>query len=179
MIDPMNLPTLPSLPPPATVKDLVCGMNIDPGRTKHSLVHEGKDYVFCRAVCLEKFRQDPGKYLSGGGHEPMESAAAVAQAAPSGKGIEYTCPMDPEIVRLAPGACPICGMALEPRTISLDDAPNPELVDMKRRFIVAVVLTVPLLFFEMGAMVAPVLVGAIPPRLNLLLQLLGSHGRNL
>src|SRR5450756_3116048 len=65
-------------------------------------------------------------------------------------------------------------MALEPRTTSLEDAPNPELVDMKRRFIVSVVLTVPLLALEMGAMVAPGLIGAVPPRLNLLLQLLLS-----
>ena len=168
MIDPMNLPTLPSAPPPETVKDLVCGMDVDPARTKHTLVHEGKDYFFCAAGCLEKFRREPGKYLSGGSHEPMESAA------PAGKGVEYTCPMHPEIVRPSPGACPICGMALEPRTVSLDDAPNPELLDMKRRFIVAVALTAPLLVLEMGAMVAPRLIAEIPPRLNLLLQLLLS-----
>ena len=95
----------------------------------------------------------------------MESAAPTAPAAASaGRGVEYTCPMHPEIVRPSPGSCPICGMALEPRTISLEDAPNPELVDMKRRFIVSVVLTVPLLVLEMGAMVAPGLIGAIPPR---------------
>jgi Cu+-exporting ATPase len=165
------LPTLPSSPPPGTVKDLVCGMDVDPARTKHSAVHEGKNYLFCSAGCLEKFRREPDKYLSGGGHEPMERAAPPA---PAGKGVEYTCPMHPEIVRPGPGSCPICGMALEPKTISLDEAPNPELVDMKRRFVVSVVLTVPLLILEMGAMVAPELIGAIPPRLNLLLQLLLS-----
>src|SRR5450759_2740879 len=141
----MNLPTLPSAPPPGTVKDLVCGMDVDPARTKHSLVDEGKDYFFCSAGGLEKFRREPGKYLaggSGGGHEPMEPEA------PAGAGVEYTCPMHPEIVRPSPGSCPICGMALEPRTISLEDAPNPEFVDMKRRFIVSVVLTVPLLVLE-------------------------------
>jgi Cu+-exporting ATPase len=146
-------------------------MDVDPARTKHSTAHEGKDYFFCSAGCLEKFRREPGKFLSGGGHEPMESAAP---AAPAGKGVEYTCPMHPEIVRPSPGSCPICGMALEPRTISLEDAPNPEFVDMKRRLRVAAVLTAPLLFLEMGAMVAPGLIGAIPPRLNLLLQLLLS-----
>ena len=167
----MNLPTLPSLPPPGTVKDLVCGMDVSPARAKHSTSHEGKVYFFCSAGCLEKFRREPGKYLAGGGHEEMESAAP---AAPGGEGVEYTCPMHPEIVRPGPGSCPICGMALEPKTVSLEDAPNPELVDMKRRFIVAVVLTVPLLALEMGAMVAPGLIGVIPPRLNLLLQLLLS-----
>jgi Cu+-exporting ATPase len=153
------------------VKDLVCGMDVDPARTKHSVVHGEKDYFFCSAGCLEKFRREPGNYLaggSGGGHEPMEPAAAA------GAGVEYTCPMHPEIVRPFPGSCPICGMALEPRTISLEDAPNPELIDMKRRLRVAVVLTAPLLFLEMGAMVAPALIGVVPPRLNLLLQLLLS-----
>ncbi len=96
----------------------------------------------------------------------------AAPATPAGKGIEYTCPMHPEIVRHAPGSCPICGMALEPRTISLEDAPNPELVDMKRRLRVAVVLTVPLFFFEMGSMVAPSLSTAISPIADLFAQLL-------
>jgi Cu+-exporting ATPase len=82
--------------------------------------------------------------------------------------------MHPEIVRPSPGSCPICGMALEPRTISPEDAPNPELVDMKRRLRVAVVLTAPLLFLEMGAMVAPGLIGVILPQLNLIFQLLLS-----
>jgi len=152
-------------------------MDVDPARSRHSTVHEGKSYLFCSASCLEKFRREPGKYLSGGGHEAMESAAPRPPAvpvAPAVAAVEYTCPMHPEIVRPAPGNCPICGMALEPKTVSLDDAPNPELVDMKRRFIVAVVLTVPLLVLEMGAMVAPGLIGAIPPRLNLILQLLLS-----
>ena len=153
------------------MKDLVCGMNVDPAKTKHSVVHEGKNYFFCSVSCLEKFHREPGKYLSGGGHEPM---ASVVSAPPAGAGVEYTCPMHPEIVRPSPGACPICGMALEPRTTSLEDAPNPELVDMKRRFVVAIVLTVPLLVLEMGAMVAPGLIGAILPRQNLLVQLLLS-----
>jgi P-type Cu+ transporter len=57
--------------------------------------------------------------------------------------VEYTCPMHPEIVRDAPGACPICGMALEPRMVGLEDAPNPELVDMTRRFWIAAALGAP------------------------------------
>src|SRR5947208_9808817 len=59
--------------------------------------------------------------------------------------IEYTCPMHPEVVRKEPGACPICGMALEPRTATLDERPNPELVDMRRRFVGSAVLSAPLL----------------------------------
>ena len=164
----MTLPALPSSSPPGTAKDPVCGMNVDPAKTKQSLVHGGKDYFFCCAGCLEKFRREPEKYLSGGGQKPMEPAA------PAGAGVEYTCPMHPEIVRPSPGSCPICGMALEPRTISLEDAPNPELVDMKRRLRVAVVLTAPLLFFEMGQMVAPSLATAVSPIASLLAQLLLS-----
>jgi P-type Cu+ transporter len=165
-MEPMNLPTLPSLPPPGTVQDPVCGMDVDPARTKHSTSHEGKDYFFCNAGCLEKFRRDPARYLSGGAREAMEPAA------PAGTVVEYTCPMDPEIVRSSPGACPICGMALEPKTVSLDDAPNPELVDMNRRLVVAAVLTAPLLFLEMGAMLAPRLVVGVSPRTGLLAQLI-------
>jgi YHS domain-containing protein len=114
----MTLPALPSSSPPGTAKDPVCGMNVDPAKTKQSLVHGGKDYFFCCAGCLEKFRREPEKYLSGGGQKPMEPAA------PAGAGVEYTCPMHPEIVRPSPGSCPICGMALEPRTISLEDSPR-------------------------------------------------------
>ena len=174
----MMLPTLPAAPPPGTEKDLVCGMNVDPKKTKHSLAQGGKDYFFCSAGCLEKFRREPGKYLSagsGGGFEPMERRAPPAPApvaAPTGAGIEYTCPMHPEIVRPGPGSCPICGMALEPKTITLEKTANPELLDMSRRLRVAVILTVPLLFLEMGAMVAPGLIGALSPQLNLLVQLL-------
>src|SRR5207247_11384159 len=62
---------------------------------------------------------------------------------------EFTCPMHPEVVRSEPGACPICGMALEPRTATLDEGPNPELVDMRRRFIISAILSAPLLI---GAM---------------------------
>ena len=141
-------------------------MDVDPAAARHSFSHEGKDYFFCAAGCLEMFRREPGKYLSAGGHEPMEPAA------PAGAVVEYTCPMHPEIVRPGPGACPICGMALEPRTTSLEDAPNPELVDMKRRLRVAVVLTVPLLFLEMGPMVAPSLATAVSPIASLLAQFL-------
>ena len=76
-------------------------MGVDPARTKHSIVHEGKDYFFCSASCLEKFRREPEKYLVGGsagGHEPTTSAAPAVPAAPAAKGVEYTCPMHPQVV---------------------------------------------------------------------------------
>jgi Cu+-exporting ATPase len=151
------------------VKDLVCGMKVDPAKTKHAISHGGQDYFFCGAGCLEKFRQEPEKFLPGkppgGGPGQMESAA------PAVGGVEYTCPMHPEIVRPGPGSCPICGMALETRTISLEEAPNPEFVDMKRRFVVSAVFTVPLFLLEMSTMVAPGLSQALSPRVHLILQL--------
>src|SRR6266550_6593229 len=67
--------------------------------------------------------------------------------------IEYICPMHPQIVREAPGNCPICGMALEPRTVSLADEENPELVDMTRRFWLGVILTAPLFLIAMSDLV--------------------------
>ena len=114
--------------------DPICGMTVDPRTT--SLRHErgGKTYFFCNESCLRRFRDD-------------ESPS------PAPTGAVYTCPMHPEIVRDGPGSCPICGMALEPRTVSREDAPNPELVDMGRRFWVSVALTVPLLFIAMAPMV--------------------------
>src|SRR5450830_1255283 len=120
----MTLPTLPSSPPPETVLDLVCGMNVDPTKTKRSMTHEGKDYFFCSAGCLEKFGREPEKYLaggSGGGHEPMEPAALT------GAVVEYTYPMHPQIVRDAPGLCPICGMALELRAPTAAPGESAEL----------------------------------------------------
>src|SRR6185295_13761080 len=76
---------------------------------------------------------------------PQGGRFAAADGLENPSHIEYTCPMHPEVVRAEPGACPICGMALEPRTATLDDAPNHELVDMRRRFIVSAVLSAPLL----------------------------------
>ena len=65
---------------------------------------------------------------------------------------QYTCPMHPEVIRDEPGDCPICGMALEPKTVELDEAPNPELIDMTRRFWISLALSVPLLAIVMGDM---------------------------
>src|SRR5687767_15971729 len=103
--------------------DPVCGMSVDPATAKGgSHRHEGKPYYFCNPRCRDKFIADPGKYLS-----PRPEAAPVAAA-------EWTCPMHPEIVRDQPGSCPICGMALEPRMMTGEEPPNPELIDMTRRF---------------------------------------------
>jgi Cu+-exporting ATPase len=123
-------------------KDPVCGMMVDPARAAASFEHEHRLYHFCGLSCFAKFRAEPSRYL-GGEHTPAMPAA-----------VEYTCPMHPEIVRPGPGACPICGMALEPKTVSLVEEANPELDDMTRRFRIAAVITAPLLVLAMVEMFA-------------------------
>ena len=121
--------------------DPVCGMTVEPAPAAGTLVHGGRTFAFCSRECLERFRADPERYA--GVPRPAPTPAAPAPTAPPGTA--YTCPMHPEIVRSEPGACPICGMALEPRVATLEEAANPELVDMERRFRVGLVLTAPIL----------------------------------
>src|SRR5687767_13067980 len=125
--------------------DPVCGMTVNTQTAAGSLTHKGTTYFFCSAHCVEAFRKDPERFLN---PAPVQLTRKPT-AAPIGN-VEYTCPMHPEIVRDHPGSCPICGMALEPRTVSLDDQENPELVDMTRRFWVSAVLTLPLLLVGMS-----------------------------
>ncbi|MBN8815967.1 MAG: heavy metal translocating P-type ATPase [Sphingomonas sp.] len=124
-----------------TVKDPVCGMDVDPAATAHHAEHAGVEHHFCSAGCRAKFVADPARYLD-------DAPRVAPQASP---GAMWTCPMHPEIRRNGPGTCPICGMALEPEEPSLDDAPNPELVDFTRRVWVAGALTLPLLAVSMVA----------------------------
>jgi len=107
---------------PALV-DPVCGMNVK-ADSPHHAVHAGIEYRFCSAGCRTKFVADPERYV-----KPKE-----VHLEPAPVGSKYTCPMHPQIVRDAPGNCPICGMALEPVMPSLDDDENPELTDFRRRF---------------------------------------------
>ena len=122
--------------------DPVCGMTVDPHTAKHRADHQGHTYYFCSAGCRTKFINDPRKYL--GSRQP-ESVA---------EGTIYTCPMHPQIRQVGPGSCPICGMALEPELAGSDTGPNPELVDMTRRFWIGLVLTIPVFVLEMGAHIA-------------------------
>ncbi len=126
--------------PERTGRDPVCGMTVDWDHPKGgSVVHEGREYGFCSDRCREKFESDPRKFLG-------EAAPAV----PAPSGTKWTCPMHPEVVADGPGACPICGMALEPRSVSAHEEENPELRDMVRRFWISLVLTVPVLFLGMS-----------------------------
>ncbi|MCB9946629.1 MAG: heavy metal translocating P-type ATPase [Rhodospirillaceae bacterium] len=122
-------------------KDPVCGMTVDPARSPHAHEHDGVLYRFCCGGCLAKFQADPQAYLS--------KRPANEEAAPPGT--LYTCPMHPEIVQEGPGSCPKCGMALDPMGVpAADEGPNPELIDMTRRFWVSLVLSLPLMVMEMG-----------------------------
>jgi P-type Cu+ transporter len=133
------------------LKDPVCGMTVKP-TTAHRVVHEGHEVLFCGARCKDKFVASPEQYLKPAPPAPPPPVAH-APARPSAGKVEYTCPMHPEIVRDAPGSCPICGMALEPRMPALETGPDPELIDMTRRFWIAAALTLPLFVIAMGEMV--------------------------
>ncbi len=128
-----------------TAKDPVCGMTVKTD-TPHRAEYQGRAYYFCSAGCRARFVVDPGRYVGGG-------VRAVELPTPP-PNTEWTCPMHPQIVRSSPGSCPICGMALEPKTpVSGDEEENPELTDMRRRFWVSLAFTVPLLLLAMGHLV--------------------------
>ncbi|MGI9067976.1 MAG: heavy metal translocating P-type ATPase [Pyrinomonadaceae bacterium] len=178
---------------PQLARDLVCGMNIDPNKAAGSFEYQGETYYFCSTHCIQRFREDPERFLNKA-PEPMTAqpvaihragistsssksqtytcpmhpevrqdkpgscpkcGMALEPTAPQlpAEKIEYTCPMHPEIVRDAPGNCPICGMALEPRTITLTEEENHELKDMRRRFWVSVVLTIPVFVIGMSDLI--------------------------
>ena len=118
--------------------DPVCGMQVDPAKTPHHAENAGQTFHFCSAGCRTKFVAEPAKYLEKG------------QAAPTPTGTIYTCPMHPEIRQVGPGACPICGMALEPVLVAAESGPNPELADMTLRLWVGLALAAPVFALEMG-----------------------------
>jgi len=118
--------------------DPVCGMSVDPAAGQHRAELQGRTYYFCCAGCRTKFTADPEKYLK------------TREPEPAVEGAIYTCPMHPEIRRVGPGSCPICGMALEPEMASADTGPNPELVDMTRRFWIGLALALPVMAVEWG-----------------------------
>jgi Cu+-exporting ATPase len=149
-------------------------MRVDPARAAGHVEHQGTTYYFCSKGCVEKFKADPERYLAGG-RVPMAASGQVLQIGGLKKlshpesrtpnpesqipnpepNTTYTCPMHPEIRSPRPGACPKCGMALEPVITDLsarDEAPNPELVDMTRRFWIGLALGAPVFALTMGDM---------------------------
>jgi Cu+-exporting ATPase len=128
------------------VRDPVCGMTVNPETAKHRADHGHKSYFFCSPRCHDKFVAEPLKYIA--------DKASMPETAPPANGKEgaiYTCPMHPQIRQPAPGNCPICGMTLEPVTLSAEAAPNHELADMTRRFWVGLALALPVFVLEMGS----------------------------
>jgi len=128
-------------------KDPVCGMSVDPARAAGEHEHQGRTYYFCSRHCLEEFRAHPQQYLGGAVVQLMPAAPRPAPAA------LYTCPMHPEVVQSQPGACPKCGMALEPQTATAEEEVNPELEDMQRRFWASLALTAPVFFLAMSDLI--------------------------
>ncbi len=144
--------------------DPVCGMSVDPEHSRHRFHYEGNVFYFCSTGCREKFAADPGRYLK-------PKVAAKEEASP---GAIYTCPMHPEVRQDHPGACPICGMALEPLAPTAEAGENEELRDMRRRLWTALALAVPVVVLAMGMYVpglGPALERALPRMLSNWIQL--------
>jgi P-type Cu+ transporter len=178
--------------------DPVCGMMVDEESAAGKYDYKGTTYLFCNPHCLAVFKENPEKFLNPAPETAEAPPGAVyvcpmdpevreerpgpcpkcgmaleplAAAAPATR-TEYVCPMHPEIVRGEPGSCPICGMALEPRTVTLEEQANPELVDMTRRFWIAVALSTPIFFFAMADMIpGRLFADLLPPRILNWLQL--------
>jgi P-type Cu+ transporter len=121
----------------ACLTDPVCGMMVDPATSRHRFEHASNTFHFCCAGCRDKFAADPERFL------------APKVQPPGTPGSVYTCPMHPEIRQTGPGSCPICGMALEPITVTAEPGANPELVDMTRRLWIGAALTVPVVALDM------------------------------
>jgi Cu+-exporting ATPase len=125
-------------------RDPVCGMSVNPETAKARAEHDGKTYYFCCGGCAQKFQHDQAKYA---GAPPVAPHAATPR--PGTPAMRYTCPMHPEIVRMGPGSCPICGMALEPMDVVREEQRDPEYDSMRKRFWVSATLSLPLLILSM------------------------------
>ncbi|MBX3277510.1 MAG: heavy metal translocating P-type ATPase [Acidobacteria bacterium] len=150
--------------------DPVCAMTVDTESAAARSDYKGKTYYFCHPNCARRFEADPESFLgqprtqrpsmnapagmpvvqmSSRKQLPVMSAPAPANT----QGIEYTCPMHPEVLQIGPGSCPLCGMALEPRVVSLAEEDTTELDDMTRRFRISLILTLPVFALAMSEMI--------------------------
>jgi Cu+-exporting ATPase len=127
----------------AAVLDPVCGMRVEPTKTPHRFAFRERDYFFCCAGCRNKFAADPESYL-GGGTEPNDTTAQP-------EGTIYTCPMHPQVRQVGPGACPICGMALEPEAGAAADEDGGERAAMTLRLWISALLAAPVVAIDMGS----------------------------
>jgi len=130
-------------------RDLVCGMNVATETAKATHEHAGRKYYFCSAGCAKKFADNPEKYILSFSAAAADTASAPLAVAAGLKGVRYTCPMHPEIVQIGAGACPKCGMAMEPMDVVSEEQPDPEYISMRKRFWVSVVLALPILLLSM------------------------------
>ena len=140
-----------------TTVDPVCGMQVDPATSAHTLDHEGVRHAFCCGGCLTKFKADPMRYLRKagaccGGHGHGHTNTSPAAAAAAVPGARYTCPMHPEVIQDGPGDCPKCGMALMP-VGGVGATDDTELQDLKRGLWVGAALSLPLFLLAMAPMV--------------------------
>ncbi len=122
--------------------DPVCHMQVMPETAAARYDYKGKTYYFCNPRCAERFKANPEAFLS-----PVQIEIPSPQ--PQIPTAIYTCPMHPEVRQNGPGACPKCGMALEPEMATLEEEVNPELADMTGRFWIAATLSVPVLVLGM------------------------------
>ena len=129
------------------VIDPVCGMKVSPSQSFGPSEFNRKDYFFCSEKCQKNFVTTPQKYIKQDAQVKMEVVTPTS-------GVIYTCPMHPEIRKNGPGSCPICGMALEPlhAVLGSEDSESHELTDMRRRFWVSVVFTIPLFLYSMSGL---------------------------
>ncbi len=141
--------------------DPVCGMLVAPETAAGKYDYNGETFYFCSTGCLNKFKQNPANFLEKKKEEKVSASASEA--------VEYTCPMHPEIVQIGSGSCQKCGMALEPKVMTLDDAPDPEYVDMKRRFWISAFLTIPVFVLAMVEML-PNFHQIVSPKISLWIQ---------
>ena len=130
--------------------DPVCGMEVDPYAPAATLLHEGTTYLFCSSHCLEKFKASPDSFTGAGITKPEHTIPPAGEN--DLKTSIFTCPMHQEIQQQGPGSCPKCGMALEPVVAAVEEGENPELVDMRRRFRLSLLLTIPEFIIAMGHM---------------------------
>jgi len=143
--------------------DPVCGMAVS-ADSRFRATFRGVEYHFCSETCEGRFRKAPeawvGDETEGGeachhhDHAGFREEAPAGEASPA-EGTLYTCPMHPEVIQDHPGACPKCGMALEPVTASAEPEEERELLDMSRRFRVSAVLALPVFVLAMVADLAP------------------------
>src|ERR1700685_1555852 len=135
-------------------RDPICGMTIDPEKAAAKVEYDGATYYFCSQGCATHFQKAPEKFLRASGKAGMAPSgdareAAKPGSAPKRNDVRYTCPMHPQIVQIGPGACPICGMALEPMDPLAEVEADPEYGSMRLRFWASAALSLPLLVLSM------------------------------